>query len=373
MWCDCMSSVVGWPIKMCLHGSVFLWNSIFMNFFLSCKMRVMYQMATAQQPPRRSIRAVKPSHNSKLCGLLHSVTFSPKSLNFSGKVRLLDWVIRQLYLKEPHGGVPVRGRCPSLWFARQTQIKASEAWQLPCWAHVTQLAKLSLVRQNENILDSISQDGSIYLINPFLLSPSSWDLLGLNLMICQGATQRPNVMLVSCIYTILAGLNYADRRVCFTYLPAVIFQKDNQIMSTNCFSSAGALSLYYSVGSKVHQLEDTQGGRQMWKESVLEKVILIDNQVPCGLCCGLLIPQSMFCCRIHTAAWRPWTTQTGRERQWNQWLSHKRALVSSSQSSKVALLAPLFAPTSTGKKHAWFITGPSASESVLFSAFSVLK
>lgn len=103
------------------------------------------------------------------------------------------------------------------------------------------------------------------------------------------------------------------------------------------------------MGSKVHRLEDAQGGRQTWKESVLEKAILIDNQVPCGLCCGLLIPQSMFCCRIQTAAWRPWTMQTGRERQWNQCLSHKRALVSSSQSSEVALLAPLFAPTSTGK------------------------
>lgn len=59
---------------------------------------------------------------------------------------LLDWLISQLCLKGPHGGVATRRSAPWAAILTATQIKIPEAWQLPCQARTTQLAKHSSFR-----------------------------------------------------------------------------------------------------------------------------------------------------------------------------------------------------------------------------------
>lgn len=102
-----------------------------------------------------------------------------------------------------------------------------------------------------------------------------------------------------------------------------LFKRDTQVMSTNCLCSVGYKSLHYSVGCA--------GCWRCWMVTakaktrmLLQKVILIDK-APCGLACGLLSPP-IVCLLWNTRLLRqkPWTTQTERERQWNQWLSHTR-------------------------------------------------
>ncbi len=73
------------------------------------------------------------------------------------------------------------------------------------------------------------------------------------------------------------------------------------------------------------------------------------DKAPGGLGCGLLTPRSVFVVGYQTAAPQALNnTDKQRKTVKSMTVSHK-TLIGSSQSSKVAPLAPLFAPTSTEK------------------------
>lgn len=69
-------------------------------------------------PSTQTTRGAVKVFRNKLRGLLALVTLSPRNLGLSEKAGLPDWLIQQLYLQGPHGGVTPRVSVPwaAMWW-----------------------------------------------------------------------------------------------------------------------------------------------------------------------------------------------------------------------------------------------------------------
>lgn len=89
-------------------------------------------------------------------------------------------------------------------------------------------------------------------------------------------------------------------------------------MSADCLRSVATAGIHYSLQSA----ENPGRWRKIMKARVfVQKVILIDK-APRGLPWVSPLHHMRLLWNTGMLPGKPWTTKTGRERRWNQWLSH---------------------------------------------------
>lgn len=188
---------------------------------------------------------------------------------------LLDWLISQLCLKGPHGGVATRRSAPSAAILTATQIKIPEAWQLPRQARTTQLAKHSSFRGKLKH-STVKLPGCLLTFIKFFWSRTyflwfSWaefnSLPGSDSTLHSYATE----------WNTYGGLAES----CMQATKSHRFNplQDTRIWTADCPPSVGAKSSDYPVGRTGHcrySMKAKARGKML-----LQKVISIDKS-PCG-------------------------------------------------------------------------------------------